>query len=488
MMKIFNDPSPLHGSVIRKKLSLITLLFIFLLDFPLVSFAQDGKELFQRNCSVCHLLGQGKLVGPDLMGVTKRRERQWLEKFIRNSQEVIKSGDTIAVRLYEEYNRSIMPPFTQFSSEELNSIIEYLDKWEPEKVEVLTVDVNKKTGFKHDEMLRGERLFYGLIPLEAGGSFNCTNCHNTVTTDTLNWNPSALDLAMSFMDPKGMNIYQSMAQPGSALMEKAHQGIKMNEQEIYYVTAYLSELSGRDLEEYRIFPIKLILFIVFAVLMTVAIIDLVFTRKIKYTFIHYIILLVGIGIHSWLAYEEATNLSRTEGYMPDQPIKFSHKIHAGENKTDCRYCHHTVEYSKSANIPSNNICLNCHNVVRTGKNSGNFEINKIHRALASGTPISWIRVHNLPDYTYFNHSQHVKAGKVACETCHGKVEEMHILKQEKDLSMGWCVNCHRDTQVDFTGNKYYATFKDLNKVDKNGKVNPVHVDDIGGIDCMKCHY
>lgn len=487
-MKIFNDPSPIIGSEIRKKLSLITLLFLFIFNFPFALNAQDGEDLFRRNCSVCHLMGQGKLVGPDLMGVTKRRDRQWLERFIRNSQEVIKSGDQVAVQLFEEYNKSIMPPFTQFSAEELNSIIDYLDKWEPQKVEVLTVDVNKKTGFKHDEVLRGERLFYGLIPLEAGGSFNCTNCHNTITSDTLNWNPSASDLAKSFMDPKGMNIYQSMAQPVSALMEKAHQGIKMSEQEIFYVTAYLSELSGHELEEHKIFPVKLMLFIIFAVLMTAALIDLVFTRKLKYTFIHYIILLVGIGVHTWLAYEEATNLSRTEGYAPDQPIKFSHKIHAGENKTDCRYCHHTVEYSKSASIPSNNLCLNCHNVVRTGKNSGNFEINKIHRALAAGTPISWIRVHNLPDYTYFNHAQHVKAGKVACETCHGKVEEMDILKQEKNLSMGWCVNCHRDTQVDFKGNKYYTTFKNLNKVDETGKEIPVHVDDIGGIDCMKCHY
>lgn len=456
--------------------------------FPLSTYSQDGKDLFQKNCSVCHLIGDGKLVGPDLMGVTQRRDRDWLIKFIANSQEVIQSGDPIAVQLYEEYKKSIMPPFTQLSNEEITSIIDYLDKWEPAKTEVLTVDVNKKTGFKHDEVLRGERLFYGLIPLEAGGSFNCTDCHNTVTSDTLNWNPSAVDLARAFVDPEGMNIYQSMNQPVSLKMEEAHKGIKMNEQEIYFITAYLSHLSDKELTNHKIFPIKLMLFIAFAILMTLAIIDLLFTRRIKYRIVHGLILILGITVHSWLAYEEAVNLSRTQDYAPDQPIKFSHKIHAGENKTDCRYCHHTAEFSKSAYIPSNNVCLNCHNVVRSGRNSGNFEINKIYRAVASGKPIQWVKVHNLPDYTYFSHAQHVNAGKVACQTCHGKVEEMHILKQENDLSMGWCVNCHRNTEVNFKGNKYYTTFKDFNIDDETGKVIPVHVDDVGGIDCMKCHY
>jgi len=467
----------------------ISRVIIFLaIFFPLTTFSQNGEELFKKNCSVCHLIGGGKLVGPDLQGVTEKREHDWIVKFIKNSQEVIKSGDPVAVKLYNEYNKAIMPPFTQFSDEEINSIVDYLANWKPAEKAVFTVDVNKKTGFKHDEMLRGERLFYGLIPLEAGGSFNCTNCHNIVTSDTLNWNPSAIDLAKSFVDPKGNNIYESMSTPVSARMDEAHAGIKMTEQEIYYVSAYLSELSTKQLAEHKIFPVKLMLFLAFGFLMTLAIIDLLFTKRIKYRIIHAVILLVGIGVHSWLAYEEATKLSRTQGYAPDQPIKFSHKIHAGDNKTDCRYCHHTADYSKSANIPSNNVCLNCHNVVRSGRNSGNFEINKIHRAAASGTPIAWVRVHNLPDYTYFSHAQHANVGKIACQTCHGKVEEMHILKQENDLSMGWCINCHRDTEVNFDGNKYYTTFKGLDRADKTGKKQPVHVEDIGGLDCMKCHY
>lgn len=462
---------------------LVSLLVILFFASPFTALAQDGKDLFQKNCTVCHTIGQGKLVGPDLQGVTKKAERAWLMKFIKNSQAVIQSGDPLATQLFQEYNRAIMPAFTQFSDEEIGSILDYIEKWEPEKVEVLTVDVNKKTGFTHEEYLRGERLFYGLIPHSNGLSFNCTNCHNTVTDDSLNWNPSAMDLAQSFMDPKGMKIYQSMNLPVSVKMEQAHAGIKMTETEIYYISAFLSHYSTTNMAVHKIFPVKLMLFIVFALLMTWAIIDLLFMRRVKYRIIHAIILLAGISVHGWLAYTEAVNLSRTKNYAPDQPIKFSHKIHAGQNKTDCRYCHHTAELGKSAGIPSLNVCLNCHSVVKTGTNSGNFEINKIFRAEASGTPIQWIRVHNLPDHVYFNHSQHTKVGKIACEKCHGKVQDMDILQQSSDLSMGWCVNCHRTTHID-QQNKYYSIFKDESTPDSA----PVTVDNVGGVDCMKCHY
>ncbi len=472
-----------QSSLKRTAVFTATLILFFLFLYPDLLFAQDGKDLFEKNCTVCHTIGKGKLVGPDLQGVNSRHDKAWLHKFIKNSQEVIKSGDPVAVKLFQDNNKAIMPSFSQFSDAEIDAILSYIEKWQPEKVEVVSVNVNKKTGFTREEYLRGERLFYGLIPHANGLSINCTSCHNTVTSDTLNWNPSAMDLAGSFMDPKGMNIYQSMNQPVSPKMEKAHTGIKMTDQEIYYISAFLSHFSTGSMPEYKIFPVRLILFIVFAVLMTWAIIDLLFLKQVKWRIIHVIILLAGISVHSWLAYTEAVNLSRTQFYAPDQPIKFSHKVHAGQNKTDCRYCHHTAEFSKSAGIPSTNVCMNCHVVVKTGTNSGNFEINKIYRAEASGKPVQWIRVHNLPDFTFFNHSQHVKVGKVACETCHGDVKSMDILQQSSDLSMGWCVNCHRKTSVDQT-NKYYSIFKD----DRKNDPSPLTVDNAGGIDCMKCHY
>jgi len=467
--------------------ALMTIIF-FLADNSNANAQNEGKQLFEKNCAVCHKIGGGKLVGPELLGVTERREKAWLLKFIRNSKELIDAGDPIAVKVYEENNKVPMLTFTNLSDGEINSIIDYIEKWEPEKEVVFNVDVNKREGFTRTEILRGERFFYGLIPFEKGGSTACVTCHNTVTNDTLNWNPSAMDLAASFMDKDGMNIYKSMAEPTSEVMRQAHAEYKLTEQEVFYIGSFLSEFSHAGMKEHKIFPKKLMLFILFALLMTLALIDLIFTKKIKYRFIHVIVILVGLGVHFNLAVVEAQALSRTPEYAPDQPIKFSHKVHAGDNKTDCRYCHSIADYSKSAGIPSNNVCLNCHNVVLSGRHSGKFEINKIHRAAKSGKPIEWVRIHNLPDHVFFSHAQHANAGKIECEKCHGPVAEMDIMKQFSDLSMGWCINCHRDTKINFEGNKYYSTYEKLHEDLKSGKIDSVTVEHIGGLDCMKCHY
>lgn len=185
-----------------------------------------------------------------------------------------------------------------------------------------------------------------------------------------------------------------------------------------------------------------------------------------------------------------------DGYAPEQPIKFSHKIHAGDNKINCQYCHTGVEKSRHANIPSANVCLNCHKYIQEGPVDGKTEIGKIYAALdynpATGAfgpnpkPIKWVRVHNLPEHAYFNHSQHVKVGGVECQTCHGPVETMDVLKQNAELTMGWCINCHRETEVKSDSNAYYTDFK--------AKVDAVHpgekftVEKIGGLECAKCHY
>jgi hypothetical protein len=124
--------------------------------------------------------------------------------------------------------------------------------------------------------------------------------------------------------------------------------------------------------------------------------------------------------------------------------------------------------------------------VIAGARSGKFEINKIKRAVESGKAIEWIRVHKLPDHAFFSHAQHVGAGKIACQDCHGKVEEMDLVKQVSDLSMGWCVNCHRQTGIQATTNKYYESFKALHNDAKAGK--KITAERLGGIDCAKCHY
>ena len=186
-----------------------------------------------------------------------------------------------------------------------------------------------------------------------------------------------------------------------------------------------------------------------------------------------------------------------QNYQPEQPIAFSHKIHSGENGIDCNYCHHTARSSKHAGIPSVNVCMNCHTYINEGTITGKTEINKIYEAVGfdpnsrtyipnyEQKPVEWIRIHNLPDLAYFNHAQHVNVAGVECQTCHGPVEEMDEVYQYSKLTMGWCINCHRETEVDVE-NPYYHDLHE-NWIDKyHGE--DVTVDMIGGRECAKCHY
>ncbi|MBT1709217.1 c-type cytochrome [Fulvivirgaceae bacterium PWU5] len=173
------------------------------------------------------------------------------------------------------------------------------------------------------------------------------------------------------------------------------------------------------------------------------------------------------------------------GYAPKQPIAFSHKIHAGQLEIDCKYCHVGVTKGKSATIPSVNICMNCHNQVKSGATTGEGEIAKIVKAWETKKPIEWIRIHNLPDLAYFNHSQHVSVGGVECQTCHGPIETMDVVRQHSLLTMGWCIDCHRKTDVNSKGNAYYDNLVELHS---QSNKTPMKVEDIGGLECSKCHY
>jgi mono/diheme cytochrome c family protein len=174
-----------------------------------------------------------------------------------------------------------------------------------------------------------------------------------------------------------------------------------------------------------------------------------------------------------------------KGYSPAQPIAFSHKIHAGQYEIDCNYCHTGAMKGKNANIPSPNICMNCHSAISQGKLTGTAEIAKIYAAVQDNKPIEWVRIHNLPDLAYFNHAQHVNVGGIACQTCHGPIETMDVVRQHSLLTMGWCIDCHRKTDVNSKGNAYYDKMVELHNA--AGKKS-MKVEDIGGLECSKCHY
>ncbi len=382
------------------------LFVIFILFFHTSMHAQsasEGKQLFTA-CAACHTIGGGKMVGPDLKGITERRDRDWLYSFIRNSQEMVKAGDPIAVEVFNEYNKVPMPP-NDFTDEQLESVLLYIEA--------------KSAGEDlADSAPAGE------APIEGGEA------------------------------AKEMDLQEQMV---------------------------IHELE-RDRNYSPAFWISIILFVL-------AIFDLVVTRFIKARFVNiFVIIITGIIVGE-ITVREAISLGRQEGYAPEQPIWFSHKVHVQQNKIDCRYCHHTVDDSKHAGIPSAQLCMNCHNVVKEGKITGKEEIAKIYNAIENNTPIEWIKVHNLPDHVFFSHAQHTNVGQLDCAECHGPVEEMDKVKQVSDLSMGWCVNCHRDSKVSqFETNIFYKHYTELHEKLKSGEISEVSVQDIGGNDCQKCHY
>ncbi|BDC99805.1 c-type cytochrome [Persicobacter psychrovividus] len=230
------------------------------------------------------------------------------------------------------------------------------------------------------------------------------------------------------------------------------------------LTQYLQQKSELDAEDQEIIAQRFSLANVFKSKPMIAIMTILFIAVITKTVIDS---LFYVGVQ--------------QGYAPTQPIAFSHELHAGQYDIDCNYCHTGVTKSKNANIPSANICMNCHSAIKTDSP----EIQKIYAAVESNQPIEWVRIHNLPDLAYFNHSQHVKVGGLECQQCHGEVQTMEVVKQEAPLTMGWCIDCHRKTEVNSKGNAYYDKLVELHA--EHSK-EPMRVEDIGGLECSKCHY
>lgn len=340
----------------------------------------------------------------------------------------------------------------------------------------------------HNDLQRGERFFKGLLPKDR--KFDaCVSCHVLIShSDTMNWNPSAMDIAKKYAGKDFTDFQSSVMEPNGVKMEESHKNFQIEEEDLKKVKLYLDNLSVNGPPKIGPTVDQIMIFVFLGLLMLFALVDLIFLHKIKYKFITVAILMIALVLQVKMVADAATQLGRSQNYAPDQPAKFSHKVHAGDNKIDCKYCHTTVEYGKSAGIPAMELCMNCHVLVREGTRSGKFEIAKVIEANETKTPVEWVRIHNLPDHVFFNHAQHVGVGKVDCKQCHGPVEEMDIVKQHSDLSMGWCVNCHRDTKVNFKDNAYYDNYMKLHDQIKSGKLDTVRAVNIGANDCMRCHY
>ena len=378
---------------------LLLLLTLFFSNALSGQTADDAKNFAQ--CKACHTIGGGKLVGPDLKGVTERRDEAWLIKFIQNSQALVAAGDETAVKVFNDNNKIPMPSHA-LTDDQVKGILKYI---------------------------------------AAGGKL-----------------------------PAG-------AEPAKTATKK-----------VEAATSQISE-AERFVNEKRESSHKLAVFaLISGILVIVILIDLIFTHILKAKWISYVLLLSALWILGEWSWDVATDLGRQQSYQPDQPIWFSHKVHAGQNQIDCEYCHFTAETSMHAGIPPASVCMNCHSQVKEGKQTGKKEIDKIYTALKDNKPIEWVKVHNLPDFVYFNHEQHVKVGKLDCTECHGDVAQMDQIAQVNTLSMGWCLDCHRTHKVQFTENNFYGSYKKLHEDLKAGKIDQVNVKMIGGEDCAKCHY
>lgn len=347
--------------------------------------------------------------------------------------------------------------------------------------------IYKQMTFSAEELIRGERLFFGLVYLE-NKSINCAACHNTHISDTLNWNPDALEISKKYLDKSAFDLSKVLLKPMGPKMKLVHKGFQLTPEDIMLIKAYMDGLVDIGLKPNKPVITNLLLFIIASILLLFSTIDLIISKILKKQWINYVILFfTGIFITNTLVVNGIA-IGRSQGYSPDQPVKFSHAVHSGQNGTDCIYCHSSAQYSKSAGIPPENVCMNCHLLVRNGTRSGAIEIAKVISAYDNTKPIEWIKVYNLPDHVFFSHAQHVSAGGISCQECHGNVEKMDVIYQVPDLSMGWCLNCHRSKKVNFQNNKFYSEYKDLADKMKKGEIDSVTVNMVGGRECMKCHY
>lgn len=347
--------------------------------------------------------------------------------------------------------------------------------------------LNKPRVIKAEELTRGERLFYGLV-YQNPKAVSCASCHNTGFIVELNWNPDAVEISRKYLSKSAGDLSKVLLNPAGEKMAEVHQEYRFLPEDIVLIKAYMDKLAEMGLQQSKPVVTNLFLFIIASLLLLISTTDLIISKKIKRQWIHLIVIIAtGIFITNALVVG-AIAVGHSPDYEPDQPVKFSHEVHAGQNGTDCIYCHSFAHQSKSAGFPPESVCMNCHLLVRNGNRSGMFEIAKVVNNYEEMKPVEWIKVYNLPDHVFFSHAQHVEAGGLSCRECHGPVEEMDRIKLNQNMTMGWCIECHRTNIVNFRDNRFYSDYKELAEKIRNGEADSVTVERIGGTECMKCHY
>ena len=423
------------SNLFKSLVSPLALNSFFVLLISLNISAQDvdiakGKSLYNANCASCHKLNK-KLIGPALKGVSAKYDKEWLYAWIKNSAAMIKAGDEQAIAIYEEYNKVAMNAFPQLSNEDIDNILAYTD-YVPEPVATST----------------------------------------TVSgTQSSNGEPSlANDIILGLLIVVLLVLVTMLY-----LVTKTLTGI--------------AEKNGIKIDQPKSEPFS------------------IWKAFIKNQFLIFTSVVLLLLSSAYFAYGYMMQIGVDQGYMPVQPIHYSHKIHSGANQIECQYCHSSARVSKHSGIPSLNVCMNCHENIAEYNGEEDLEkgytkefytneIKKLYKAVGwneetqsytgDTEPVKWVRIHNLPDFVYFNHAQHVSVAGVDCNKCHGPVEEMEILYQYSSLTMGWCIDCHRDSNVKVKDNEYYTKIHE--ELSKKYGVEELTIAQMGGLECGKCHY
>ena len=426
---------PIPNQPLLAKVGIFTIaLFLFFASFSLGAQEADvqaGKKLFNANCAACHKLNK-KAVGPALKGVSAKYDREWLYSWIKNSAAMIKDGDPQAVAVWEEYNKVAMNAFPLLSNTDIDNILAYTDYTPP--AVVATAETQQV-----------------VAPAAGSGSNN---------------NLILAALALVFV----MLVVMLL------LVQKTLKRIAI--------------ASGVDVAP----PAKVQRPPIWQVI-------------VKNQFLIFIMVVGFLLSSAYFVYGYLMQIGIDQGYAPVQPIHYSHKIHSGANQIECKYCHSSARVSKHSGIPSLNVCMNCHKNIAEYNGEEDLDngytkefytkqIKKLYAAVGwdednqvytgKSKPVKWVRIHNLPDFVYFNHAQHVQVGGVDCQTCHGPVEEMEVMYQHSSLTMGWCINCHRETNLKVEDNEYYAKIHE--QLSKKYGVEKLTVAQMGGLECGKCHY
>ena len=392
--------------------------------------AAKGKELFNSLCASCHKRYKNA-TGPSLNGVTERHDLDWIYKWIKNNNELRASGDAEALAIFEEWDGSIMNIFPQLTNSDIDNILAYVE--EP-KVDPIIIDPGSNG--------------------EAGQGGGVSN--NLI----LGILAFVLLMLITVLFLVNKTLRRFATEQGIALDEKTKRK-----------PIWQSFIENQFL----------------------VLVSAIFLLLVSGYFVYGYFMQVGID----------------QGYEPIQPIHYSHRIHAGDNEIECKYCHSSARVSKQSGIPSLNVCMNCHKSISEVADASNpnssvteeyskefydGEIQKLYDAVGwdgqkytgETKPVKWVRIHNLPDFAYFNHSQHVSVAGIECQKCHGPVEEMEIMYQHAPLTMGWCINCHRETNVQTGDNEYYKKIHE--ELSKKYNVEQLTIAEMGGLECGKCHY